>query len=103
METGNMSCKHLNFQAEVNVNRIAEKEGGPITAYTADVHVSCADCGQPFRFKCPVVGVSPTQPAVSANGQELRCPIEPSDGTVLPGLSMGFEITAKPGSSPSDN
>jgi hypothetical protein len=98
-----MNCNHLNFQAEVSVTRIAEKGDGPITAYVAEIHVSCADCGQPFRFKCPVIGMSPTQPAVSIDGQELRCPIEPSDGTVLPGLSMGFEISAKPGSSPSDN
>jgi len=98
-----MPCEHNQFEASVDVSRIKESEDGPVTAFMAEVRVKCVDCGQPFRFKCSRIGVDPKEPMASADGQELRCPIEPSDGTLVTGLRMGFEITARPGSDPSNN
>jgi len=98
-----MPCEHKQFAASVDVTRMSESEGGAITAYMAEVHVQCAECGQPFRFKCSRVGLNPDEPAASVDGQELRCPIEPSDGTIVPGLRMGFEIHLSPGTDHSSN
>lgn len=72
-----MSCEHDGFQAQVNVIRLSEKEGGPITGYTADVTIKCAKCGLPFRFIGLPYGVLRGQPTLSADGLELRAPIEP--------------------------
>lgn len=45
-----MKCQHMNFKADVNVGRLSHEDGGPITGYTADVKINCADCGLAFRF-----------------------------------------------------
>lgn len=74
-----MECKHENFQIGCGVNRLSEIEGGPITHYSADIGISCADCGMKFRFKGLGIGLSTSMPTVSADGVELRCPIGPAE------------------------
>jgi len=71
-----MTCDHLQFESACLVNRLTDEEGGPPTGYTIDVLVRCADCGEPFTFLGPV-GVSTSEPRVSADGLELRAPITP--------------------------
>ena len=73
-----MTCEHKNFAAQVNVGRLSEKEGGPITGYTAEVSVKCADCGLPFRFIGLPAGNHFAEPRVSVDGLELRAPLEPA-------------------------
>lgn len=71
-------CQHMNFAADVKVGRLTQVEGGPITGYTADVTVKCAECGLPFRFVGLAAGNHYAEPRVSADGTELRAPIEPA-------------------------
>lgn len=73
-----MACEHMNFQAQVNVGRLSEIEGGPITGYKADVKVKCADCGLAFRFVGVPAGSHYAEPRVSVDGTELRAPLEPA-------------------------
>lgn len=79
-------CDHPNFSAQVDVNRLSQKDGGPITSYVSEIRVECAECGQPFKFICPDVGMMTDRPCISPNGQELRVYVEPSDGSLDPTL-----------------
>jgi hypothetical protein len=86
------SCKHMNFDAEVLVNRI-EDTG----AFVADIRVKCSDCQLPFRWIGPEMGLDYRKPMVSVDRRELRAPIEPDvaesiarlDGKSRP---LGFSI-----------
>lgn len=73
-----MACKHENFKASVRVARLSKVDDGPITGYSADVTVNCADCGLPFRFVGLNAGNSFVEPRVSVDGTELRAPLEPA-------------------------
>lgn len=78
MSTNTKPCVHENFQAQANVFRLSDVEGGPITGYKLDVAVKCADCGLPFRFLGLPFGSHPTELRLSADSEELRAPIEPA-------------------------
>lgn len=71
-------CEHLNFYVHANVGRLSHDEGGPITGYCADITVKCNDCGLPFRFIGLAAGNHYAEPRVSADGKELRAPLEPA-------------------------
>lgn len=71
-------CAHLAFSCQAKINRLSHKEGGPITGYSADISIVCADCGIPFRFLGLNAGNSHIEPRVSVDGTELRAPIEPA-------------------------
>lgn len=93
-------CKHELFCASVSVNRLNREDGGPIVAYTADVRVSCHQCGQPFEFFGLPVGYSAYRPAVSLDGQELRVPLV-VPGTVPPEGLPGYSVRlTHPGEEP---
>lgn len=81
-------CPHFNFKADVRVGRLTEADEITIKAYTADVTIACADCGQPFRFLCSVAGSRPDQPTVSADALELRAPLEPAYVTEILGIPI---------------
>ena len=72
------SCEHLNFAAEVNVNRIVDKG-----RFSADVRIRCAECGMPFRFIGASAGYSPDRPTVNVDGTTLCAPIEPEIVKIL--------------------
>lgn len=72
------TCQHKQFCASVEVGRLSKNENGPITGYTADVRIKCAECGLPFRFIGIECGSSPFAPKVSVDATELRAPIEPA-------------------------
>lgn len=70
------TCNHENHAAQVGVFALTPTEGGPVTAYTADIRVSCAsDCGLPFGFPGVPVGSSPRFPTTSPDATELRVPL----------------------------
>jgi hypothetical protein len=71
------TCEHLNFKATVNVSRLTDRAGTRVIGYTSDTSICCAECEQPFEFIGLPCGVSATQPMVSADGLELRAPIQP--------------------------
>lgn len=80
-----MSCKHFNFRASVNVCRLtADTDPEKIVGYTADITVTCDECGLPFEFVGFPEGVSVTntKPMVSVGRLELRAPLIPSSDAV---------------------
>lgn len=81
-------CAHDSFKSVVRVGRLSDVEGGPITGYTADVKIECAECGLAFRFRGSRYGSSPHEPMLSADGLELRAPIEPAHVTEICGQSL---------------
>jgi hypothetical protein len=73
-----MTCAHQNFKANVAVGRLTQRDNGPVIGYTADVTVTCAECGLPFRFIGVSAGNHYSEPRVSIDGTELRAPLEPA-------------------------
>lgn len=71
------ACSHARFGASVEVNRLSDDDGGPVTGYSADIRIRCAECGLPFEFIGLPAGLSPSQPTSSFAGDELRVPIKP--------------------------
>lgn len=89
-----LPCPHLNFAANVEVNRIVEGDQIP-RAYYADIRVKCADCKEPFRWTGLKAGLSFSRPRVSVDETELRAPLRPASsdpdfGMGLPGFSIGY-------------
>jgi len=77
-------CEHNQFRASVNVSRLEDNEAsGVITGYTADVKISCLECGQPFEFVGLEAGLSPFGPMVNVDSTELRAPIKPATGQLV--------------------
>lgn len=81
-------CDHPNFVASCRVGRLTDTDGGPVTSYQVDVKVTCDKCGLPFRFRGDRYGSSPHHPTLSADGIELRAPIEPAHTTELLGMPL---------------
>lgn len=72
------ACKHHEFASQVIVTRVTRSSSDlTVIAYRADVQVRCKECTEPFRFVGVPVGYTPMHPTVSADGLELRVPIEP--------------------------
>lgn len=65
-------CEHLDFEAEVQVNRIED-----VKRFATDVHIRCAYCKKPFRFVGLPGGISIDHPTISFDGLEARLPIAP--------------------------
>ena len=86
-------CKHLDFKAEVDVNRLQAEEGGPVTNYSASVRIACADCGMQFEFAGFGVGMSMYEPLCNVDGTEVHLPIKEPGHTIPEGLP-GYRIDA---------
>jgi hypothetical protein len=89
------ACPHEDFSATVEVNRLTSTEGGPVTAYAADIRVSCADCGEAFRWIGVKAGLMPDRPMVSVDESVLRAPIRPASadpdfGLGIPGFAVNY-------------
>ena len=86
-------CKHENFLADVQVNRLPETEGGPVKRYCADVRIKCTDCDLPFRFIGLPAGLDLNGAATSIDATEARLAIAPK-GEVVSGMEgvRGFSI-----------
>lgn len=85
-----MECEHLNFMADVAVNRISEVEGGPITHYQADVKIICSECKMAFEFIGMPAGISKNVPMTCVDFTEARLPIRPFTDSVAERLSYQF-------------
>lgn len=82
------ACEHLNFDAEVDVNRLND-----VGAFMADIRIKCHDCGHPFQFPKLGSGIRSDRASTSIDGQELHVPIKPKGGEVFPqfpGFSVRF-------------
>lgn len=87
-------CEHLNFAAEVDVNRLPQVEGGPVKRYVADVRIRCVECGVAFRFIGLPAGLDLNGAAVSIDATEAHLAIAPKGEvvSVLEGGVVGFSI-----------
>jgi hypothetical protein len=86
-----MACRHPNFTASVNVNRLED-----CGRFTAEVTISCQECGVPMKFLGLGLGLDLNGAAVSPDGTEARLAIAPQ-GEVVPPISgvEGFTIRKK--------
>lgn len=94
-------CSHNDFEAFVTVARIGEAEtlDGLPKAYSAEITVKCAACGERFRWIGVEAGSSPQYPMVSPDEFELRAPIRPASSDPDFGLGIpGFAIRVHGGS-----
>jgi hypothetical protein len=85
-----MSCKHENFRASVDVNRL-EDSG----RFCADVRIECAECHLPFQFLGLPLGLNLTGAAMSVDGLEARLGIAPVGSVPQPldkTLLAGFRV-----------
>lgn len=93
-----MSCDHMDFAARISTVRLSTVEGGPITAYTAEIHIECAQCHEPFEFIGLPAGSLPSEPTSSVDGTEARMPIRPVSAPEGFGLNVpGFSIRVSEG------
>jgi hypothetical protein len=82
-------CDHLEFQADVTIDRIIKNEGDiKPTAFMCDVRVKCVTCGTPFEFIGPQCGYMFDRPCVDVSAQELRIPIQPKGIKLLPDFTV---------------
>jgi len=79
-----MPCAHPDFAAEVTVNRL-EDTG----RFNADVRITCAACGVPFRFIGLPAGVDLNGAAVSVDGTEARLAVAPKGEVITPLEGVG--------------
>lgn len=94
--SGVTSCAHESFRADAQVGRILngreEADGGELVAFSCEVRVECADCGQAFGWRGVPCGVSINgQPMRSADALELRAwLLSPSELALLEGGLAGL-------------
>ena len=69
-----MTCLHKKFISSVNINRLTNDDG-IVTSYSADIMITCAECGAKFRFRGVPAGFSYGHPTCSVDSTELRVPI----------------------------
>jgi hypothetical protein len=65
-----MKCKHEQFEAKVDVNRLSDSG-----RFCADIKIKCLQCGEYFRFLGLPCGIDLDGAAVSADGTEMRVAI----------------------------
>lgn len=82
-------CEHLGFRVSAEVNRLSEKDGGPVTGYSCDIVVTCVQCSLPFRWLGLKAGSHFAEPRVSVDAITLRAPIEPAFVTEILGTPVG--------------
>lgn len=91
-------CPHEDFNANVGVHRLTSVEDGPVTGYSADITVWCADCGEKFRWIGVRAGLSPGRPMCSIDEFTLAAPIRPASADPDFGLGLpGYAITHREG------
>lgn len=88
-------CLHENFEVFADIGRMTATDDGPPVAFTAEIRVSCTDCGEPFRWTGLEAGLSQKKPMVSPDETELRAPLRPASadpdfGMGLPGFAVRY-------------
>lgn len=85
-----MTCKHMNFEANVAVARIEDKG-----RFMAEIRVHCKDCGVPFQFMGLKPGLDFNGATVSLDGLEANIGIHPQGQQPNPLQQlMGYSINA---------
>jgi hypothetical protein len=88
-----VSCKHEEFAAEVEVNRLAD-----VGRFVADVSIHCAQCGKRFRFLGLPAGVDLNGAATDVAALTASLAIAPYGEVVsaLDGAPQGFTVRLAP-------
>jgi hypothetical protein len=91
-------CPHEDFEASVEVNRLTGQEGDVAPdAYSADVKVWCARCGELFRWIGVQAGLMPSRPMCSVDETVLYAPLRPASSDPDFGLGIpGYAVTWQP-------
>lgn len=94
------ACMHLDFAANVSVNRLYNEDGVDPTlvfpdAFNAEIRIECSECHEPMRFIGCQAGLMPDRPMVDAKEEELRVPLRPASsdpdyGLGIPGFAIGY-------------
>ncbi|MCH8180244.1 MAG: hypothetical protein IIA02_10740 [Proteobacteria bacterium] len=83
-----MTCKHMNFDASVDVCRIEDKG-----RFMAEIRIHCKDCGVPFQFMGLNPGLDFNGATVSLDGLEANIGIHPQGQQPNPLQKlMGYSI-----------
>ena len=92
------ACAHEHFNAYVDVNRLVKPGTTQVEAYSADIRVTCAGCGEPFRWTGLRAGLSPRGPMCSVDETEMHAPLRPASADPDFGIGLpGFAITYRQG------
>lgn len=86
-----MACDHESFRAQCDISRLSTDEGGPITHYTAELRVYCAECGEQFEFQGLPGGYSAYNPTVDLGRGTANLPLMPPGQKPPEGLP-GFAV-----------
>ena len=98
MTTANpdLPCPHATHEAWVGVHRLTASDDAPtVIGYTTDIKITCAECGEPFRWKGVQAGTSQTGPMCSLDEFTLHAPIRPASsdpdfGLGIPGYAINY-------------
>jgi hypothetical protein len=84
-----VGCEHKDFEASVDVHRLVDSG-----RFSADVRITCKECGVPMRFIGLPAGVDLNGAATSVDGTEARLAIAPKGEvlTILDGSLTGFTV-----------
>jgi hypothetical protein len=88
-----MACDHENFRAQVNVHRMNDIEGGPITGYMSEITISCAQCGIPFEFLGLEPGIDTHGARTCLEGIEARIALSPQGAKPNPLQRMALNVS----------
>ena len=84
--SGSATCPHLEFAAQVNVQRI-EDTGMKF----AEVSIRCTHCGKPARFRGLPWCLSNDHPTAAVGDEEARLPFL-CEGDTYTGKGIGFSV-----------
>lgn len=84
-----MNCQHKAFDCNCTVNRLED-----VQRFCMDVTVTCAECGEKFRFIGLPAGLDLNGASVSVDGTEGHFAIAPRSEvwTPLENTSTGFTV-----------
>lgn len=86
-----MSCKHEEFEAWVDVNRLQDSG-----RFCADVRIKCKGCKEPFRFLGLPAGLDLNGASVSVDGTEAHLAIGTAEtvANIVDGVCpVGFTVS----------
>lgn len=87
------ACEHEHFEADVAVQRLTKDEQagvavGPINAFIAEVRVTCAQCGEKFRFLGLDYGAGGATPTCTIDELTAHLPVRPASSDADFGLGV---------------
>jgi hypothetical protein len=96
-------CPHPDFEAFVNVGRLLASEADTEpNAFSAEITVACAACGERFRWIGVPAGLSGGRPTCSVDEFTLNAPLRPASsdpdfGLGIPGYAITFRAPPEAG------